>query len=64
MAERIETLKSPMTSQAGGAPAGSGRWNALALYLVLFGFAILFLAPFIFAIANSFKTAPQIAPSR
>ncbi|MCK6581443.1 MAG: carbohydrate ABC transporter permease, partial [Anaerolineae bacterium] len=30
-------------------------------YVVLFAFAILFLAPFIFAIANSFKTAPQIA---
>ncbi len=46
-------------------PAGQPVWIqpliTILTYLALVIFAIGFLAPFIFAIANSFKTAPQIA---
>jgi multiple sugar transport system permease protein len=61
MAQQAQTLTVPVTRQAGGAPAWLITLGMILRYIVLFGFAILFLAPFIFAIANSLKTAPQIA---
>ncbi len=60
MAERVETLNMPKR-RTGGAPQWVDALLTLLRYIILFGFAILFIAPFIFAIANSFKTAPQIA---
>lgn len=61
MAERVQTLKVSSTRQPGGRPPWLHSLITLVRYIVLFGFAILFLAPFIFAIANSFKTPPDIA---
>lgn len=61
MAERVQTLNPTVTRQPGSAPEWVRSLTTLVRYIVLFGFAILFLAPFIFAIANSFKTPPDIA---
>lgn len=61
MAQRVQALNLPATRQAGAPPLWLVSLTNVLRYIVLFGFAIIFLAPFIFAIANSFKTAPQIA---
>jgi multiple sugar transport system permease protein len=60
MAQQAQTLSTPV-AQVGGAPMWVRSLLNLLRYIILFGFAILFLAPFIFAIANSFKTPPDIA---
>lgn len=61
MTQRVQALGVPATRAAGGSPAWVRSLTSFLRYIVLFAFAIIFLAPFIFAIANSFKTAPQIA---
>ncbi len=62
MAERAQTLSVPAVRQA---PVGRPGWvqsvMTIVSYLVLIIFAIGFLAPFIIAIANSFKTTADIA---
>lgn len=63
MTQRVQSISIPVTRQAGGAPAWVHSIVNIVRYIVLFGFSLLFLAPFIFAIANSFKTAPDIASS-
>lgn len=64
MTQRAETISAPVV-QAG--PAGRPAWArslvTVLSYIVLVLFAIGFLAPFIFAISNSFKPAPEIAQS-
>lgn len=61
MTQRVQALGVPATRAAGGSPAWVRSLTSFLRYVVLFAFAMIFLAPFIFAIANSFKTAPQIA---
>lgn len=61
MAQRVETIRAPVPSQVGSRPAWLQSLVTLLRYSILFGFAVIFLAPFIFAIANSFKTPVQIA---
>src|SRR5258707_1010331 len=61
MTQRVESISVPVARQVGGRPAWIGSVANVLRYIILFGFSILFLAPFIFAIANSFKTSPQIA---
>ncbi len=61
MAQQAQAIHVPATRAAGGAPAWLVSLATIFRYLILFAFALIFLAPFIFAIANSFKTAPQIA---
>ncbi len=62
MAQHAETLSVPAVRRA---PVGRPAWVQSAMtilsYLILILFAIGFLAPFFMAIANSFKTAPDIA---
>mgnify|MGYP000380223314 FL=1 len=61
MARQAQAIHVPVTRPAGAAPAWLVSLTNILRYIVLFAFALVFLAPFIFAIANSFKTAPQIA---
>lgn len=63
MTQRVEALGVPVSRSISGRPAWLASLAAVLRYVVLFAFALLFLAPFIFAIANSFKTAPEIAQS-
>ncbi len=62
MTERIQTAPiSTVPARRVGRPAWLSSLITVASYVVLVFFAIGFLAPFIFAISNSFKTAPEIA---
>ncbi len=62
MAERAESISvSRAQKTILGRPVWLHSLITVLSYLVLIAFAIGFLAPFIFAIANSFKTAPEIA---
>ncbi len=62
MAERVEKLNVPVAQKASfGRPVWLQSVITILSYVVLIAFAIGFIAPFIFAIANSFKTAPEIA---
>src|SRR5581483_3863824 len=62
MTERIQTAPiSTVPARRVGRPAWLSSLITVASYVVLVFFAIGFLAPFVFAISNSFKTAPEIA---
>ncbi len=62
MAQRAERLTThPIPKTTFGRPIWLQSVITIASYLILIIFAIGFLAPFIFAISNSFKTAPEIA---
>lgn len=61
MTQRVQAIGVPASRALGGRPRWVQSLTSFVRYVVLFAFAIIFLAPFIFAIANSFKTAPQIA---
>ncbi len=62
MAQRAERLAArPIPKTTFGRPVWLQAVITIASYLILILFAIGFLAPFIFAISNSFKTAPEIA---
>ncbi len=62
MAQRTESLSIPAARKTVlGRPVWLHSLISIVSYLVLILFAIGFLAPFIFAISNSFKTAPEIA---
>lgn len=62
MTQRVQALPAAaVQAKRPGRPVWIQSLITLLSYIVLVLFAIGFLAPFFFAIANSFKTAPQIA---
>ncbi len=62
MAQRAESLSIPTSQKTVlGRPVWLHSLLTILSYLILLLFAIGFLAPFIFAISNSFKTAAEIA---
>ncbi len=62
MAERTESISVPAARKTVmGRPLWLHSLITILSYAILIAFAIGFIAPFLFAIANSFKTAPEIA---
>lgn len=62
MAQKVGRLRLPLA--AGGAESRPLWLQAVVFigsYAILIAFALIMLSPFLFAIANSFKTAPEIA---